>query len=68
MLLLVSVRVLLPSLVKAPVPEMLLATVTSSERLKLRVLLLTTAPVPRLPLSPPSPICNVPALMVVVPL
>ena len=50
-----------------PLPPIALATVVSSERLKLSVPLLVTAPLPKLPLVPPLPICRVPALMVVPP-
>ena len=58
MLLLVRVSVLLPSCTNAPVPEMALDTLKSSDRLKLKVALLVTAPVPNEPLVPPAPICN----------
>ena len=62
-------RVVTPELLMltAPAPEMALATVTSSERLMARVALFATAPVPSAPVVPPSPICKVPALMVVAP-
>ena len=67
-LLAVSVRVLPPSLVRLPVPPMVLATVMASDRLNTKAPLLVTVPVPKLPSVPPAPICNVPALIVVVPL
>ena len=50
-----------------PVPEMAPATVSASDRLKVRMLLSTTAPVPRVPVVPPAPTWSVPAEMVVVP-
>ena len=56
-----------PTWVSAPVPEMTLATVTASERLKARVPLSVTAPVPSVPVVPPAPTCRVPAEIVVVP-
>jgi hypothetical protein len=64
----VSVNVPAPSFVSAPVPLIALATVNESLRLNVSVELFTTAPVPRVPVVPPLPICNVPALIVVVPL
>ena len=49
-------------------PETRLAMVMVSERLKARVALSVTLPVPRLPVAPPLPTCRVPpALMAVVP-
>ena len=51
-----------------PVPEMAPATVrAASDRLKARTLLLTTAPVPSVPVVLPAPTWSVPAEMVVVP-
>jgi hypothetical protein len=53
----VSVSVVLAAdLVRDPVPEMLLAMVTSSDRLTIKPPLLTTAPLPSVPVAPPSPI------------
>ena len=63
----VRVVVPVPSLVSAPVPEMSLAMVRVSVRLICRVALLTTAPVPRVPVAPPAPTLSVPAEMVVMP-
>ncbi|MBI3197730.1 MAG: hypothetical protein HYZ40_09530 [Rhodospirillales bacterium] len=57
----------LPSWVRAPVPEIALATVMASERSKARVALLVTPAVPRVPEVPPSPTCRVPPEIVVVP-
>ena len=52
----------------APVPEMALATVMASERLNASVPpLVTTAPVPRVPMVPPLPTWRVPSVIVVVP-
>ncbi|MBI3197729.1 MAG: hypothetical protein HYZ40_09520 [Rhodospirillales bacterium] len=45
-----------------------MATVIASDRLKARVALLVTAPLPRVPAVPPLPICRVPAEIVVGPL
>ena len=56
-----------PTWFTVPVPEMALATVNASDRLKARTLLLTTAPVPRAPVVPPLPMPSVPAEIVVVP-
>ena len=53
---------------RPPVPPIVLATVMASDRLNTKDPLLLTVPVPKLPAVPPEPICNVPALMVVVPL
>ena len=50
-----------------PVPEMALETVSALERLNTRVPLLVVAPVPSVPVVPPSPTCSVPAEIVVVP-
>ena len=64
-----TVRPPAPLLVSAPVPPMALATVTLSERLKTSVPLSVTAPLPSVPMVPPSPICKVLLpLMVVEPL
>ena len=41
--------------------------VTASDRFIARALLSTTLPVPSVPVVPPAPTCNVPALIVVVP-
>lgn len=50
-------------------PEIAFAILVSAERLYVRLVLLAkvTAPVPNVPVVPASPICNVPALMAVVP-
>jgi hypothetical protein len=64
----VRVSVLVPSLLRLPVPEMALATVSALERLKASVPLLATLPAPRLPVAPPLPICSVPDEIVVPPL
>ena len=64
----VSLVVPLPIWFSAPVPLMTLATTSAvSLRSKLSVALLTTGPLPSVPLAPPLPIRNVPALMNVVP-
>ena len=55
------------SLIDLPVPLITLATVIALLRLKSATPLLTTAPVPSVPVVPPLPICSVPALIVVVP-
>ena len=56
---------LLPNLLKAPVPEIALLTallpVIASERLKAKVPATVTSPVPKVPVVPPLPICKVPA-------
>ena len=62
----VSVSALAPALVRVPVPLMAWAKVRLSERSKISAPLLTTGP-PITPAVPPAPTCNVPALMVVVP-
>ena len=62
----VSVSVLSPLCCKPPVPVMAWAMLTSSERLKAKVPLTDTAPVPNEPVVPALPTCKVPALMVVV--
>ena len=59
---------LLLSLFKLPMPLMVLATVTSSERLKIRAPLFSTLPVPKVPDAPPAPTCKVPLLMEMMPL
>ena len=51
-----------------PEPEMSLATVSASERLKISEPALLTAPEPRAPAAPPLPILSVPLLIVVAPL
>jgi hypothetical protein len=56
-----------PSCCSPPVPLIALATVKVSERLKARVALLTTLPLPSVPAVPPLPIWRMPPLMVVVP-
>ena len=56
-----------PLFVTAPVPLIVLPTVSASLRLNASVALLTTFPVPSDPVVPPSPICRTPALIVVVP-
>jgi hypothetical protein len=43
------------------------ATESASDRLKVRMLLSTMAPLPRVPAVPPAPTWRVPAEMVVVP-
>ncbi len=65
----VPLNVMPPELVtvSAPAPLMVLATVVESVRLKMSVPLLLTDPLPSAPDVPPSPICSVPALMVVAP-
>ena len=68
MLVPVNVVVPAPILVTLPVPEMLLAIVFVLERLKTRLALLMTAPLPSVPAVPPLPTCRTPALIVVVPL
>ena len=50
-----------------PIPEMAPSTVNALERLKVKMLLFSTAPVPSEPVVLPLPICKVPVLMVVVP-
>ena len=52
-----------------PAPEIALATVKASERLKFKAAPedTLTAPAPRLPVVPPAPTCKEPAVMVVVP-
>ena len=57
--------VLLPSLLNMPVPLMALPTMLLSERLNTNAALFVTAPVPKLPVVLPAPICKVPALTVV---
>jgi len=52
------------NLVSAPVPEMLLAIVMSSDRLSCRVALFTTSPLPSVPAAPTL---RMPAEIVVVP-
>ena len=63
------VRVVVPApiCVTVPVPLMTLPTVSALLRLKVSAALSTTAPVPNWPVVPPFPTCNVPALIVVVP-
>ena len=56
-----------PAWTSAPLPLIALASVTVSLRLTLRVPSLTIAPAPMLPDVPPSPICKVPAPIVVAP-
>ena len=56
-----------PAWVSVPVPEMALATVIVFERLNASTALFTTLPEPSVPMMPPAPTCNVPAVMVVVP-
>ena len=68
MLLPVRVRVLVNSLVSAPVPLMSLARLRLLERLICSVPLLLMAPVPSVPAVPPLPTSKVPAEMVVAPL
>ena len=58
----------LPNTFTVPLPEMLLSSVTLSERLNVRLELLTTKPVPNVPAVAPLPTCKVPEVMVVVPL
>ena len=60
-----SVRVLVPNLLKVPLPEMALLTLVTPEWLNANAALFTTAPVPMLPVVLPLPICKVPALTVV---
>ena len=56
-----------PCWIDAPGPEILLEKVTVSERLKAKVPVpvKATLPAPRLPVVPPLPTCNVPAVIVV---
>ena len=61
-----SVRVLLPDLVTAPLPEIAPAKVTASLRLKVSVESLVTLPTIS-PEVPPAPTLNAPPLMVVPP-
>ena len=61
-----NVKALLPSWLTPPVPEMSWVTVKSSLRLKAKVPVTFTAPVPSEPVVPPLPTCNVPALTLVV--
>ena len=64
-----SVTLPVPACVKPPVPVIFCPTEILSLRLKARVpLLVTVAEVPNVPVVPPLPICNVPALIVVAPL
>ena len=62
-----SVVVPLPSCVRPPVPEMLLANERALERLKISRELFTTLPNPITPVVK-LPICNAPAEIVVMPL
>jgi hypothetical protein len=62
----VSVRVLLPDLVTAPVPEIAPAKLTESLRLKTSVALFVTSPTIA-PTVPPAPTLRVPALIAVPP-
>ena len=55
-----------PSCVRVPVPEMTFDTVGVSVRSNTRFALSVTAPVPRLPVVPPFPICIVPVPLIVV--
>ena len=57
-----------PACVRLPVPVIVAPTVVTALRLKVRLALsVTAAAVPRLPVVPPLPTCNVPALIVVLP-
>ena len=55
-----------PACTRAPVPEIVPAKATSSDRSKRSVPPLTTSPAID-PMAPPSPICSVPAAIVVGP-
>lgn len=63
----VSTVVPVPFWFNVPVPLMALATVRELLRLNTNEALSVTAPEPKVPAVPPSPICKVPALMVVTP-
>ncbi len=63
----VSTVVPVPFWFNVPVPLMALATVMELLRLNTNEALSVTAPVPKVPVVPPSPICKVPAVMVVTP-
>ena len=49
-----------PDICSEPVPEMAFETVTSSERLKVKLALLVTAPEPKTPEVDPLPTCICP--------
>ena len=51
----------MPNLLNVPAPETAWLTVRSSERLKAKLPATVTAPVPKVPVVPPLPICKVPA-------
>ena len=56
-----------PSCMSTPLPEITLAMPMALLRLNTKVALLMMLPLPKLPLVPALPTCNVPASMVVVP-
>ena len=56
-----------PACVSVPDPEMAFATVSALLRSKTNAALLTTAPLPSVPVVPPLPSWSVPAETVVVP-
>ena len=57
-----------PACTSEPVPDTTLLSVKASDRLIANDALFVTLPVPSEPVAPPSPICSVPALIVVPPM
>ena len=61
------VRLFGPAWISTPLPEITWPSVMSVVRFTFSDALLTMLPEPMVPVAPPSPICKVPPVMVVIP-